>query len=124
MQREILVFVAFGGTDVGVGRLWSRDSGGRKTSSFIYEAAWLNHPHRFALSPHLPLAIGPQHFDTALPAAFTDCAPDSWGMKLMRRAERMAAETEARAARTSAWARRSTGWLAEFRAGTLSRRGV
>ena len=100
-ERELKVFVRLDGTDIVVGRLWSRESQGRpSTSTFVYSDDWHRHPRRFELSPALPLVAGQQNVSRALPGAFTDCAPDSWGQKLMRRGERMKAEKAGRKVRT------------------------
>lgn len=95
-QRELSVFMSLDGADCAVGRLWSRDS---KTSTFVYDPAWLAHPQRFDLSPALPCVSAPHQISSALPVAFSDCAPDGWGQKLMRRGERTAADQIGRPAR-------------------------
>ncbi|MCY4074639.1 MAG: type II toxin-antitoxin system HipA family toxin [Acidobacteria bacterium] len=102
MDREVLVFVDLQGTPVSVGRLWWRSRGGRESASFEYDAAWLEHPERFALEPALALTPGPFHTPAgrALFGALGDSTPDRWGRLLMRRAERRGAEREQRAPRT------------------------
>lgn len=100
MERELLVFMGLDGAPVSVGRLWARVRQGRASSSFVYDAAWLQRPGAFALSPALPLVGGQFHAREPLAAAFTDPAPDSWGQRLMRRAERARATTDGRQPRT------------------------
>ena len=79
-ERELKMLVRLDGTDIVVGRLWSRESQGRpSTSTFVYSDDWRRHPRRFELSPALPLAAGQQNVSRALPGAFTDCAPDKLG---------------------------------------------
>jgi serine/threonine-protein kinase HipA len=100
MQRELHVCMELDGTPVPVGRLWARERTGRTSSSFTYDEAWLRRRGAFQLSPALPLGPGQFHSHRPLFAAFTDAAPDSWGMKLMRRYERARAEEQGREPRT------------------------
>lgn len=100
MQRELRVFIDIAGEAVSVGRLWARLRGGRPSASFVYDDAWRQRRGAFALSPSLPLAAGQFHSNDPLFPAFTDPAPDTWGQKLMRRAERARAEQEGRQPRT------------------------
>ncbi|MCY3845894.1 MAG: HipA domain-containing protein [Acidobacteria bacterium] len=102
MEREVLVFVDLQGTPIEAGRLWWRSRGGRESASFEYDAAWLEHPERFALDPALALTSGPFHTPAgrALFGAIGDSTPDRWGRLLMRRAERRRAEREQRVRRT------------------------
>ena len=99
-QRELVVWINLVGIDHLVGRLWSREGAGRATATFAYDSAWLTNPRRFDLSPMLPCGIGAHQINRALPGAFTDCAPDSWGQKLMRRGERLSADETGGTART------------------------
>ena len=75
---------------------------GTETIVFGYHDAWLEDPDRFSLEPALALGRGA----FAPPASFAtfgsigDSAPDSWGRRLMQRAERRRAEREGRAVRT------------------------
>ena len=102
MDREIFVYIDLHGTTLLVGRLWSRNRKGRESASFEYDAAWLDHPERFALEPALALAPGPFHTppEKALFGAIGDSAPDRWGRMLMRRAERRRVEKEGQTPRT------------------------
>jgi len=100
MQRELRVFIDLNGQPVPVGRLWARVRGSNQTCSFVYDNAWRERRGAFALSPGLPLVGGQFHSTEPLFPAFTDPAPDSWGKKLMRRAERARAEQEGRQPRT------------------------
>ena len=83
--------VALGEQKIEVGRLHFESDGRRQHSTFIYSSGWLRNPQAFALAPGLPLGPGPIHAsgqaDTrdALPGAFADAAPDSWGRRLMAR---------------------------------------
>lgn len=61
--------------------------------SLSYDAAWLNNPRAFAVQPDFPLEAGTFHTSgqagnsrDALPGAFADAAPESWGRRLLERA--------------------------------------
>ncbi len=83
--------VALGEQKIEVGRLHFESDGRRQHSTFIYAPGWLRNPRAFALAPGLPLGPGPIHASgqndarDALPGAFADAAPDSWGRRLMAR---------------------------------------
>jgi serine/threonine-protein kinase HipA len=85
-----------------VGRL-RRHSGRRgEIATFEYTDEWLGSSARFAIDPALPLGRGtfaPTR-DRAVAAAIGDTAPDSWGRRLMQRAERLAASEEGRRVRS------------------------
>jgi serine/threonine-protein kinase HipA len=100
MQREIHVYIDVSNSAVLVGRLWTRERSGKTSASFTYDDAWRRRPGAFALSPALPLSPGQFNTNRPLFIAFTDAAPDSWGMKVMRRYERMRSEVEGREPRT------------------------
>ncbi|MDR1647212.1 MAG: type II toxin-antitoxin system HipA family toxin [Zoogloeaceae bacterium] len=65
-----------------------------ETVTFEYDAAWLADPRRFAIEPALPLTRGVFAPATgrALFGAIGDSAPDTWGRRLMQRAERRTAK--------------------------------
>ena len=75
---------------------------GTETVVFGYDDTWLKDPDSFPLEP--ALALGQGAF--APPAGFAifgsigDSAPDTWGRRLMQRAERRLARREGRAVRT------------------------
>ena len=91
-----------------VGDLRYEAQGARERCAFSYDASWLAQADRFALSPALPLAGGPQfHKKTAdgsvFPSAVADTEPDGWARRVIlrdharrrlvaRRAERSGAE--------------------------------
>lgn len=100
MERTLDVYCDLDGVPVLVGRLWARQRTGRETSSFTYDASWLKRRGAFALAPGLPLVRGAIHVARGLPAAFSDCAPDAWGRKLMLRQERARARQAATQPRT------------------------
>lgn len=70
---------------------------------FEYDRSWLADPHRFSLEP--ALNIQQAHSFSPDPklrifGSLGDSAPDTWGRRLMRNAERRAAKLEGRAPRT------------------------
>ncbi len=97
--------VAFEGETQPVGLLRRHSSGGRReTYTFEYSESWLRHSGRFALEPRLQLTGGAF---APLPnqpifGAIGDSAPDTWGRRLMQRAERREAAKTGRAVRTIA----------------------
>ncbi len=73
-----------------------------QTISFEYADGWLGDPDNFSIEPALALTKG-----TFAPPAgrsifgsIGDSAPDTWGRRLMQRAERRQADREGRAIRT------------------------
>lgn len=88
------VFVQIGGEDVRAGSLWSHRRRGVESASFTYVEDYLARPDAYALDPSLTLHAG-QHQtagDRATFGAFSDCAPDGWGRRLIARAERKRSE--------------------------------
>lgn len=69
------------------GLLRASFQGGRSlaSSSFEYDAGFLAHRDRYALSPDLPLVAGRQFAPEtyALFGAFSDAAPDDWGRRII-----------------------------------------
>jgi len=89
----IEVFIELGGETVFVGRAWSRRRGGSESMTFRYDDSYLEQrPTAYALEPGLPLDAGPHHSGRLqIFGAFSDCAPDRWGRRLMERNERLRA---------------------------------
>ena len=85
-----------------VGTLHRAPGRGAETVIFEYHADWLADPDHFSLEP--ALTVGPGPFVPApgqrLFGSIGDSAPDTWGRRLMQRAERRRAEVEGRAVRT------------------------
>lgn len=102
MEKLIHVHVDLEGRPRFVGRLWTRTRGDRSSASFEYDPGWLSAQDRFSLEPALQLGQGTFHTGQgqALFGALGDSAPDTWGRRLMRRAERIRAKRESRAPRT------------------------
>jgi serine/threonine-protein kinase HipA len=73
-----------------------------ETVTFEYDDAWLNDQSRFSLEPALALTRGaftPLQGQSMF-GSIGDSAPDSWGRRIMQRAERRQAERAKRAIRT------------------------
>ena len=75
---------------------------GTETVIFWYDGDWLDNPDRFSLEPALSLGRGDFAPPTGLATfgSIGDSAPDTWGRRLMQRAERRLAEREGRVVRT------------------------
>ena len=103
-ERSVEVVVQIGGDDVLAGRLWAHRRGSNESATFVYDPSYLADPRAYALEPALPLSAGQQH--TALGremfAAFSDCAPDRWGRRLIARDERRRARADGTAERSFA----------------------
>jgi serine/threonine-protein kinase HipA len=84
------VLVQIGGDDVLAGRLWSHRRGRSESATFSYSAEFLARPDAYELDPQLPLLAGQQQTpaNRAIFGAFSDCAPDRWGRRLIHRDER------------------------------------
>lgn len=99
MADDIEVFVDFAPGLKRVGTLHRQPRRGSEVISFEYHPDWLTEKVRFSLEPALTLnrgafapARGQQIF-----GSIGDSAPDTWGRRLMQRAERRRAEREGRA---------------------------
>ncbi len=75
---------------------------GVEAISFEYHSIWLEDAARFSLEPALTLSRGVFAAANSAPVfgSIGDSAPDTWGRRLMQRAERRRAEQEHRAVRT------------------------
>ena len=101
-MNDIEVYVDLSGKTFLVGLARINRARGNETMVFEYDRAWLDSANRFALEPGLPLmrggfSPGPGH---SLFGSIGDSAPDTWGRRLMQRAERRAAQKEGRQVRT------------------------
>src|SRR3954464_6149468 len=95
-EEEIEVVVQIRGEDVFAGRAW-RHSGRRgESATFAYDAAYLARPDAYELDPALPLEAGQRETPVGrhIFGAFSDCAPDRWGRRLIKRDEKQRAERE------------------------------
>lgn len=88
-EREVDVFVQVGSEEVLAGRLWSHRGRGTESQSFSYDRTYVARKDAYALDPQLPVGLG--QFQTAVGrqifGAFSDCAPDRWGRRLITRDE-------------------------------------
>lgn len=75
---------------------------GSETVTFEYADDWLAHPNRFSIEPALALTRGafPPPTGQSIFGSLGDSAPDTWGRRLMQRAERRQAGREGRPIRT------------------------
>jgi len=101
-MTDVQVYIDLNGEPLRVGTLRRHPSRGRETVTFEYHNAWLDHAERFSLEPALQLTPGAftAPNGAALFGSIGDSAPDTWGRRLMQRAERKAAERENRPMRT------------------------
>ncbi|MFL5832769.1 MAG: HipA N-terminal domain-containing protein [Solirubrobacterales bacterium] len=106
-DRRVEVFVQIEGEDRRAGELWSHRRRGRESATFSYAIEYLEDPAAFELDPALPLVDGLQQTPDgrAIFGAFSDCAPDRWGRRLIGRALRRRAQ---QAEQTWGW-RESSG---------------
>jgi len=101
-MADFEVHLAAAGSTRRVGLARSNHVRGKEIVVFEYDEDWLSSDDAFELEPDLPLMGGsyaPQP-GRALPGALGDSAPDTWGRRLMQRAERRRAEREGRDVRT------------------------
>lgn len=86
------IYVRLGGDALPVGELiFDSDQGGRETSAFTYDAAWIAHPAGFPIAPNMPLGPAPIYTKKAndgssLPGPIADGTPDSWGRAVIKMA--------------------------------------
>jgi serine/threonine-protein kinase HipA len=97
-----------------------------ETAVFEYAPDWLADPNRFSIEPALWLTLGPfaPQAGQAIFGSLRDSAPDTWGRRLMQRAERRRAEREGRGVRTLAEIDYLLGVADETRLGALRFRRV
>jgi len=100
-MADVEVHIALGEATLRVGTLYAPERGGdRAPVVFEYHPDWLGHDTAFSLEPALHLGRGVFAPAAGLFGSIGDSAPDTWGRRLMQRAERRAAEREARTPRT------------------------
>lgn len=93
---EADVIVQIAGENLLAGRLWSHRRRNRESATFSYSPDYLAREEAYELDPMLPLLDGPQQTpeERATFGAFSDCAPDRWGRRLIQRTERQWAGRE------------------------------
>ncbi|WP_158912733.1 type II toxin-antitoxin system HipA family toxin [Caulobacter sp. S45] len=125
-MSDIEVHIELPGGPRRVGTLRRTPRRGGESVVFEYHADWLADPQRFSLEP--ALAMGPGPFVPAAGQSFFgsigDSAPDTWGRRLMQRAERRRADQEGRPPRTLAEADYLLGVSDVSRLGALRFREV
>lgn len=126
MADDIEVHIDFAPGMKRVGTLHRQPRRGGEATSFEYHPDWLSDPARFSLEPALTLnrgafapAEGLQIF-----GSIGDSAPDTWGRRLMQRAERRRADRDGRAVRTLMEADYLLGVSDVSRLGALRFRGT
>jgi serine/threonine-protein kinase HipA len=89
VEQPIDVIVQIAGRDLPAGRLWTHRSGRSESATFSYLQEYLQQTEAYELDPALPLVEGQHHTPVgqAMFGAMSDCAPDGWGRRLVRRAE-------------------------------------
>jgi serine/threonine-protein kinase HipA len=99
---RVQVWLELAGRAVQVGDAWAHRRGSVESATFSYDPAYLSLPEAYALDPELPLVEGPLQTDAEheIFGAFSDCAPDRWGRRLVARAERCEAKGERRTERS------------------------
>ena len=92
-EREADVWVQIAGDDVLAGRLWSHRRRDAESQTFSYDSSYVASRVAYELDPALPLVLGQQQTPASrsIFGAFSDCAPDRWGRRLIGRAERQRA---------------------------------
>jgi len=92
-----------------------------ETVTFEYDDAWLKDENRFSIEPALTLTAGtfPPQAGQTIFGSIGDSAPDTWGRRLMQRAERRLAEREGRQVRTLGELHYLLGVADETRLGAL-----
>ncbi len=97
-----------------------------ETVTFEYDEAWLRDGKRFSIEPALALTRGlfPPAKGQAIFGSIGDSAPDTWGRRLMQRAERRHAERDGRSVRTLSEIDYLLGVADETRLGALRFRWV
>ena len=102
MPDDIEVHIDFAPGMSRVGTLHRQARRGGEAVSFEYHAEWLTKAERFSLEPALTLnrgAFAPAAGQSIF-GSIGNSAPDTWGRRLMQRAERRLAEREGRRVRT------------------------
>jgi serine/threonine-protein kinase HipA len=97
----VSVHVQIAGETIHAGTLFSHRRRGTESSTFSYDNGYLALPGAYALDPALPLVAAPAQTEVNLKIfrAFGDCAPDTWGRRLILRREAALARQEGRGPR-------------------------
>lgn len=97
------VWVEIGADTLKAGKLWAHRRGRTESATFRYDPAYIASPEAYELDPALPLSEGPLQTpgSRAMFAAFSDCAPDRWGRRLIDRNEEQRVRAEGTGAERS-----------------------
>jgi serine/threonine-protein kinase HipA len=89
VEQPIQVDVQIAGRDVPAGALWTHRHGQSESATFTYRDDYLERADSYELDPGLPLQAGQHQTPVKQPlfGAMSDCAPDGWGRRLVRRVE-------------------------------------
>lgn len=125
-MADFEVHIDLNGRTRQVGLARSNRVRGKETVLFEYADAWLDDSGRFSLQPALAMTRGTfaPPAGQAVFGSIGDSAPDTWGRRLMQRAERRSSERESRAVRTLAESDYLLGVADETRLGALRFRRV
>ena len=120
-MTDFEVHIDLDGITRSVGLVRSNRVRGTETLLFEYDRTWLEASDRFSLEPALALTRGAfsPPAGRATFGSIGDSAPDTWGRRLMQRAERRLAEREGRAVRTLTESDYLLGVADETRLGAL-----
>ena len=101
-MNDIEVHLSADGGTKRIGSLFRQAGRGRESVTFAYHQDWLADARRFSLEPSLKVGDGLFHpgADREIFGSIGDSAPDTWGRRLMQRAERRLASIESRQPRT------------------------
>lgn len=96
MADHVEVYVQIAGEDVLAGRLWAHRRRGVESQTFSYASEYLTRKDAYELDPLLTLHEGAHQTPAgrATFGAFSDCAPDRWGRRVIARNERHRARNE------------------------------
>ncbi len=103
MTETVEVWVEIGPETLKAGQLWGHRRGRTESATFRYDSAYIASPAAYPLDPALPLSEGPLQTPGTRPmfAAFSDCAPDRWGRRLIDRYEEQRVRAEGTGAERS-----------------------
>jgi serine/threonine-protein kinase HipA len=120
-MTEVEVHIDLGGETSQIGLLRRHPARRAETVTFEYSDTWLQDPRRFSIEPALGLTRGPfaPARGQSMFGAIGDSAPDTWGRRLMQRAERRQAARENRGVRTLSETDYLLGVCDETRLGSL-----
>ncbi len=120
-MTDVEVHIDLEGQVLPLGILHRQASRRGETVTFEYDDAWLGDVNRFSIEPALTLTAGtfPPQAGQPIFGSIGDSAPDTWGRRLMQRAERRLAEREGRQVRTLGELHYLLGVADETRLGAL-----